>query len=143
MKPRREDMERERKDLEARLEAQESMRLLVQALPDEEPSMAWRSELNERLRAMTTSPKSKTWGWLWKPAAGLGLASLLVVTVFMKAGQPQTALAGNETAMAQAMIQAHQQTVAHQELGTVPVEALSSDSASVPTDLNEVDLTTL
>ncbi len=137
------DMERENNELDAKLEKQEPMRRLVRELRSDEPSMAWRADLNEKLRSLTPSPKSRTWGWLWKPAAGLGLASILVVAVFVKTPQVSTPSGANETAIAQAMLQAHQQAVAHQELGTVPVEALSSDSATGPMEWNEVDLTTL
>ncbi len=136
-------MEQERNDLDARLEAQESLRSLVNELPSDELSMAWRADLNEKLRAIAPSPKSRVWGWLWKPAAGLGLASILVVAVLVKAPQANAPTNSNSAAIASAMLQAHDQAVAHQELGTVSAEALSSDSAAVPSDWNEIDLTTL
>ena len=136
-------MEREVKDIDQKLEALEPMRKLIEDLPEDGLSMAWRADLNEKLRALAPTPKSRTWGWLWKPAAGLGLASVLAVAILIKSpsANPSTAVA--ESAIAQAMLEAHQQSVAQQELETVSTEALGSDTSNVPFDWNESDLTTL
>lgn len=136
-------MERQDTELDARLGDLEPLRRLVHELPNDELSMAWRADLNERLRAVAPLPKRRSWGWVWKPAAGLGLASILAVTMLMKSPQVATPLAQGDSGIAQAMLEAHQQTVAQKELGTVPIETLNSDSASAPADWNEVDLTTL
>jgi hypothetical protein len=53
--------------------ADDAVRRLVQQLPEEMLSMAWRSELNERLRACArerTRARALNWAWLWTGFAG-------------------------------------------------------------------------
>jgi len=65
--------------------AQQAMRAVVQALPDEEPSLAWRSALNERLlETAAQSRRRQRVVWFLRPALGLGLAGALAAVVMLR-----------------------------------------------------------
>lgn len=56
---------------------------LVREMPDEEPQLAWRSELSARLYATAARrSKGQRLSWLLRPALGVGAAAALAV-VFM------------------------------------------------------------
>lgn len=56
----------------------------VRALPEETPSLAWRSALNERVRAEAASRARGRWRWnVARPALGLALAAAFAVVVFV------------------------------------------------------------
>lgn len=65
--------------------SQQTMSQLVHSLPDDQPSMQWRSELNERL--LVVAKKKKRWAftavWL-RPAVGLSVASALALLLVME-----------------------------------------------------------
>lgn len=71
---------------------QHLVRNAVRALPEDTPSLAWRSGLNVALQETAARQrKRQLWGWLWKPSAGLALAScmaLLFVAQMPKAPAP-------------------------------------------------------
>jgi len=61
---------------------QQAVRKIVQALPEDAPSMAWRSSLNERLMEVAAKKqKKKRIAWIVRPALGLSLATVLAVVV--------------------------------------------------------------
>ncbi len=61
-------------DQQLNADGQQAVRQVVRELPEESMSMAWRSDLNERLLQMTPA-KRKRWHLLdWRPALGVGLA---------------------------------------------------------------------
>ena len=65
---------------------------MVRELPEESLSLAWRSELNERLRQI--QPKSRVRSRFersWKPALGLALASCLAMVVTLRGPSVQPA----------------------------------------------------
>ena len=99
-------MEQHRNDWDERLEGpeQQSVRNLVATLPDEEPSMAWRSQLNERLRALPAQARRKWWELAWKPTVGLALAGGLAVLVFVKPTPAPTLESTPSVSVADAMI---------------------------------------
>lgn len=58
-----------------------ALKRIVSDLPEEGLSLTWRSELNEKLRALpVTAPRRFAF---WKPVAGLALASALAVVAFV------------------------------------------------------------
>jgi len=76
---------------DARLDGagQQAVRKIVQALPEEPLSMAWRSSLNEHLLEVAGKQRKKQrWLWAVKPGLGLSLvtAALMVFLIF----QPST-----------------------------------------------------
>jgi hypothetical protein len=78
---------------------------IVAGLPDHEPSLAWRSELNAKLAAGAPKPKRQA-RWLWMGSLGLGtaLACALLVAPRPEAPGPRSAdPADIESALAQAL----------------------------------------
>lgn len=68
--------------LDELLEAQSSERVAhtVAALPEEEPSLAWRSQLNSRLAEMAPAPARKPWG-RWLGVTGLVAAGVMAIAI--------------------------------------------------------------
>src|SRR5579862_8678015 len=92
------------KEMDRRLQspAQVQMGEVIKALPEETLSLAWRSELNTKLRAQAIHRrKLNLFGWLWKPAAGVALAGCLAVAFVFHEPAPQTPAAsgGIESAL--------------------------------------------
>ena len=65
--------------------AQMALRQVVKALPEDMPSLAWRSVLNERLVAATAARRARQRRWLFGGSsfAGLALAAGLAFVVFL------------------------------------------------------------
>ena len=73
-------------ELEERLASQSQQKVaqLVKALPDEAPSMVWRSGLNQALLAESNRLQRKRLVWRFaRPTLGLGLACALAAVVFV------------------------------------------------------------
>jgi hypothetical protein len=62
--------------------AQSQLRKLVRDLPEDVPSMAWRSELNEKLRAMSDQPVARRTPW-WMRFGFAGAATTAVVALIV------------------------------------------------------------
>ena len=61
------------------------MRDFVRSMPDETVSMAWRSELNQKISAHVRSQeKKRRFAWIVSPALGLGLAGALAFVFIFK-----------------------------------------------------------
>lgn len=58
---------------------------MVQALPEDEPALAWRSELSAKIHAVAASRERKRrFNWTLRPALGIGAAAVLAVTFMIK-----------------------------------------------------------
>ena len=72
---------------------QERIASLVKGLPREEPSLVWRSKLNERIASEAKRKRSR-WGGLLPgivPAAGVaGILMLLILSSLLPGTQPQS-----------------------------------------------------
>lgn len=69
--------------LDAALSASNSVRGLMAQLPEESPSMQWRSELNEKLLALQPAP-AKRFVW-WKFTAPVAIAAAAMAgTIFLR-----------------------------------------------------------
>ena len=137
-------MKREYFDIDERLAGQDAIREIVSKLPDDEPSLAWRSQLNERLRALPAKARKRWWELAWKPTVGLGLATAFAFALLMKPTQPAPTVSPESgSIVADAILDAHSGTVARHELDAVSGEALQSDTAAVPVEWDDVDLNTL
>lgn len=89
------EMNEESLDRELNSAAQLHVREVVRALPEETLSLAWRSELNSRLRSeMARRRKLNLFGWVWKPAAGIALAGALAVAFMVQPANPVPANGG-------------------------------------------------
>lgn len=134
-------------NLEALLqsEPQRAVQRLVQELPEESLSLAWRSELNEKLRQTVPQPRWR--GRLahgWRPALGLALAGCLAFTVMLRSPDTQPPAQHNIEA---SLVQAYTDTSSVDDLAGAGLSAReigdttrSSDSS---VDWTEADLGTL
>lgn len=84
-----------RAELPAELEAQiddlladndDWSRQCVAALAEDEPSLAWRSQLNERLRAHAPKVRRPFWAWAWRPASVTAVAAVMGVALLFQMG---------------------------------------------------------
>jgi hypothetical protein len=78
---------------------------LVRDLPEDVPSMAWRSALNERILAEAPKPRRAIWGWMLRPAVGLSVAAALAAVVIFRPAPSATEGVGIESVL----IQMHQE----------------------------------
>jgi len=123
-------------DVDAKLESSASqlMGRLVQDLPEDVPSMAWRSQLNERLLAeANVKPRKSVWNWMLKPALGVSMATALALVVIVKFQPAEAPTAGG---LESELLAAHQ---AESRLANVTGVGLSVgeiDSYANPTPLD-------
>lgn len=74
-------------DLDERLvsPAQSQMREMLKSMPEDTVSMAWRSDLNERIASVVAvKQRRRRFAWVLSPALGLGLAGALAITMLTK-----------------------------------------------------------
>ena len=83
MKP----VDNEVEDAKLNSAGQMAIRSMIQALPEEPVSMAWRSALNEQLLASAAKQRKKRrLLWFASPAAGLTLVTALAFVVMFQPG---------------------------------------------------------
>lgn len=73
-------------------EFQQTIRRVVNSLPEDSLSLSWRSDLNERLRQVRVQPRWRVrLAQAWRPALGLALAGCLATLVAIRPGvqEPQ------------------------------------------------------
>ena len=89
--------------MDERLESQDQIAIskVVASLADEEPSLAWRSQLNEKLMAVSVQQKKRRTFRLWtlRPALGLSVAGALALGLFFSGGRPAVAGGNLESAL--------------------------------------------
>lgn len=137
-------------ELDVQLESGEQMQTAawVQNLDDEEPSMAWRSQLNEKLLALRTPAKRKSFWHAWRWAgAGAMAAGALAIVMFLNAPKDAVVpekLTANPSSIEAGLIAAHQESAGALDLGSntrMPMlEGGKPSSSSMWTD---ADLETL
>lgn len=84
----------EQAELDAALGGSAAISSAVRDLPTEEPSMVWRSELNEKLAAMGAPRKSKLAGFWWKLAAPVAATAIIGAAFFMNRPEVASSPAG-------------------------------------------------
>lgn len=107
------------KDQEAKLDAalesgaQVSVARCVSELEEETPTLAWRSELNERLLKVNRSrPRQRT--LIWKTAFGLGLAACLAwvaLTVRPMTPGPAAVVTPTSSSLEAQLLEVHEEHV--------------------------------
>jgi hypothetical protein len=129
---------------------QMAIRQVVKALPEEMPSLAWRSALNERLAASTAARHARRRRWLFGGSsfAGLALAAGLALVVFMprhvepSAGPSTTPVAsrgGSQSGpLLDELLASHNDSVTSQDvvgagLTSQEVQSAEDDSEAQPT----------
>lgn len=106
-------------------DAQLQVALMVQALPEEEPDLAWRSALSARLHETARAKRrARIWSWTLRPALGLGLASALAVVVMNQSQNLQPAK--SSTSVEAQIMTAHREAV---ELGTFWIVSDTGENA--------------
>lgn len=102
--------------LDEQLKSQSQIAQAIRALKDEEPSLAWRSQLNERLIGLQAPVAKSRWNRRWG-FAGLGtaVAATASLMIIMNAKQPVGAPVAmdqpNATSAEQILLDAHQGAV--------------------------------
>lgn len=141
----REKFEMSESELDAELASTVSLNVaqLVRALPDEAPSMVWRSELNASIQAAAANRTRLNRIWIWKPMAGLALCGVLAFAFILR--QP-TAIPSTvvESGIEQALVRNHVESFSSMDLAGVGVtntEAKESASRAVPDEWEQEDIT--
>lgn len=135
--------------LEMALDSREhaEIRSWVGELTDEDPSLAWRSALNERLHAAKPATREPKLRWRWASVMGLGLASALTLTVYLVGLKPTAnprATSPSEKASVEAnLLAAHQDGLSMLDLGTGSPAEHSNGLGQQDGSFSEVDLGTL
>jgi hypothetical protein len=121
-------------DRELYSENQLEIARLVRELPNEELNMAWRSELNEKLREKAALVKRKRTlsVWVFRPALGFGLAAAMVVTLMVNQRPVMTQDTSNAS-LASAMVKAYNEDEADFDVTPINV-AVSNPSSSQNTN---------
>lgn len=92
--------------------AQAQIAEMVQALPNDEPELAWRSELSAKIHAIAGQRQRKQrFNWLLRPALGVSAAAVLAV-VFMFKSEPSPVSVDREIrlpSLEQEILSAHQE----------------------------------
>lgn len=116
----------------------------VQQLREDELSLSWRSELNEKLVAMSPKPK-RSWAW-FKPAAALACAGALALVAFMPKERGATSVAVSSD-LERELVSMHRDLVTRRtvtEAGVTLVEARSNvEQVNSLHEWSEADLGTL
>jgi len=117
---------------------QQAIQKVVQQLPEDSLSLAWRSALNERLIAESVSHKPRfRFSWFAMPAAGVAMAAALAVVVFFHAptsSSPQlTTLSGTSSGSVEmGLLDAYrQESVSHEIIGAGPDPSVDASRPSM------------
>ena len=137
-------------ELDARLEAPDQMRVrnLMQSLGDESVSMAWRSELNEKILAtVATRQRKRRFAWILSPALGLGVAGALAVVLITKTPEsPRFESRSTAPGIEANLVASFKDSINYTEVtgvGLNPDEAINGKSSEASYDSAEVDLGSL
>ncbi len=136
-------------DAKLSLPGQAAMRDVVSQLPDEMPSMAWRSELNTKLMAEASRRNRRArFVWALRPAAGLAFAGALAFVFVLRSTPTPSASTATTGTLEAEIVTAHTQAATFADVagtGVRPMEA-SYVSRSAPIeefDWSEVDVENL
>jgi hypothetical protein len=116
--------ERERLDRALVGRGQQAIREIVQALPEDVPSLEWRSHLNERLIATSQERRRVRPSWLWRPAAGLAVAGALAAVVLWKA--PEDPAFAADFGIEASLLHAHREVSIHSDVAGVGLRSYES-----------------
>lgn len=131
--------------LDSQLESagQQAIRKIVEGLPDDTLSMAWRSQLNERLLAASTVRRPRfRLSWIAMPAAGAAVAYALAVAVFLHApgtALPQAQPSHNYAVEAGLLDAYRQESVTHEIEGAGPDPSVDAGHPSIVEAATDAD----
>ncbi len=122
---------------------------LLQGMPEEVPSLAWRSELNEKLRAVQPIPAKAKISW-WKVITGgslaLGVASSVALVLVLQKNAELNSAAGYKTqdvSIEAQLLTAHQESVSQLEFGGSTRHASKASSTTKEFKWSDADLESL
>lgn len=117
---------------------QKTAQKLVSQLPDEQVSMAWRAQLNEKLNAVAKPVKQAWWQLAWKPALGMGLAGALSLMLFLSkpAVNDNHTQFPNMSAQTSPLLEAHEESRMYADFGMITI----ADNPTTHTNINWSDL---
>lgn len=125
----------------------ETLRQVVRDLPQDDLSMAWRSGLNEQLRAIAeVKRKRRLWvNWALKPALGLGATSAAMFVMFASTMHTPTT---KSTTIEGLLVEEHRRSSTLplvSEVGAGALDAANEASVKTPAlpDWNESDTESL
>jgi hypothetical protein len=135
-------------DLKLESEAQLQIRQAVRAMPEDTVSMAWRSELNQRVVAgIQAKQKKRRFAWILSPALGLGVAGALAVVLMTKTPTVvNLPSASKAPALEESLVATHQDALRYTDVtgvGLNPDEIVTKRSAPAVYDFDEVALGSL
>lgn len=95
---------------------------LVRELPEEVPSMAWRSSLNDKIRLQAAQVRRKKMviNWVFRPALGLGLASVAALMMFTHTAPPASR-PDKSAEVADAIVRTYSDELQNREVTYTPV----------------------
>lgn len=144
------ELKMKEQDLDRMLESDGGLQIrqVVQSMPDEQVSMAWRSQLNERLTTVVVAKQRKRrFTWILSPALGLSLAGALAMIVMTKTPtQMDTAGVGAGTKLEESLVASYQDSLRYSDITGVGLntdEVVSKRSSQAVYDYNEVDFGSL
>lgn len=114
----------------------------VSQVHDEEPSMAWRAQLNSRLAEVAQTEKRKrSQAVFLRPVVGLGMATVLAVAVLNSQGTLPVINPNPPSAIEFEIVDAHLAAERTMDLGTIQVASTESGTShSDEIDWEESDL---
>lgn len=129
-------------ELDQLLDASEPLGVAMRELSDDEPSLAWRSSLNERLIAMHAPRRSR--GRLWGMAR-LGTAVAVTASIVFMAKPAETtapsSLQSSSSSAEQILLDAHRMNVFALSTGAGDgSEPIQAQTSTVPHEWTEADL---
>ncbi len=123
------------------------IRQAVQAVQEEHVSLAWRSQLNERLvGTIEAKQRKRRFRWILSPALGLGFAGALAVALFIKSPTtPHSASLNTGPQLEESLIASHQDSLRYSDVTGVGLntdEVVTKRSPSTY-DYNQFDFGSL
>lgn len=116
----------------------------MKELDQDEPSLAWRADLNAKLEQLAPKPKRRRMAWpVWGTAVGMAAICAVVFLTPKSSVKAPTASLANQTESA--ILDAHRETVARHDLGLPMASDLKADqgAADVGYEWDVVDLSAL
>jgi hypothetical protein len=106
--------------LDEALEVTRTAKDVVEELPDETPSLSWRSGLNQRLALVSKRRRTVVLLRFGMAATAVAAASLLAITLFQPINKPKPAgahYAENEPSLEETILSGHEEATSQASLG--------------------------
>lgn len=124
------------------------IRQAVQSMPEDHVSMAWRSQLNERLTAVVAvKQRKRRFAWILSPALGLGMAGALAVMMMAKSpDQLESPVVSTNAKLEESLVASHRDILQYSDITGVGLntdEVVSKRSSNASYSYDEVDFGSL